>query len=205
LEEEHYVIDQAYDGKEGIRKIEVRDYDLAIIDLDLPEVPGEELVRKMRDLNLATPVIILTANDELGSKVNMLDVGADDYLTKPFALSELMARVQALIRRSQKQSFDSVLKKSDVELNLITREVFRQGHRIELQSKEFTLLEYLMKNSDCVLTKTQILEKVWNYQFDPQTNVVDVLVCRLRNKVDKDFEPKHIQTVRGFGYAFKTS
>jgi DNA-binding response OmpR family regulator len=196
LKDSGFVTDLATDGLAGLEFATAGQYDIFILDIMLPKIDGLSLIEKIREKEITTPVLILSAKRSLDDRVTGLQRGGDDYLTKPFAFSELLARVQALLRRSNKVVTNPTLKKADVELNLISHEAFRSGKRIELQSKEFCLLEYLMKNSDIVLSKTQILERVWNYQFDPQTNVVDVLVCRLRNKIDKDFEPKRIQTIR---------
>ena len=148
-------------------------------------------------------MIILSAKHSVDDRVRGLQAGGDDYLTKPFAFSELLARVQALIRRSTHTSEPTVLNFSDLSMNLLTREVTRGGKKIELQAREFSLLEYMLRNPRRVLSKTMILEHVWDYAFDPKTNVVDVLVCRLRNKIDREFDPKLIHTLRGFGYALK--
>jgi DNA-binding response OmpR family regulator len=157
----------------------------------------------MRKLKIITPVIILSAKRSVEDRVRGLEQGSDDYLTKPFAFTELLARVHALIRRSTGATTSTELTAADVSLNLLTREVIRGNEKIELQPREFSLLEYLLRNKDRVVSKTMILEHIWDYNFDPQTNVVDVLVCRLRNKIDRNFESKLIHTIRGVGYVLK--
>src|SRR5260370_39435503 len=152
---------------------------------------------------MQVPVLILISKATVDDRVKGLQAGGDDYLTKPFSFSELLARVQALIRRATHTSEPTVLSFSDLSMDLLTREVSRGGKKIELQAREFSLLEYMLRNPGRVLSKTMILEHVWDYAFDPKTNVVDVLVCRLRNKIDRAFEPKIIHTLRGFGYALK--
>jgi len=178
-------------------------YDAAIVDVMLPGKDGLTLIDEMRKLKIATPVIILSAKRSVEDRVRGLEQGSDDYLTKPFAFTELLARVHALIRRSTGSSASTELKAADVSVNLLTREVIRGNEKIELQPREFSLLEYLLRNQDRVVSKTMILEHIWDYSFDPQTNVVDVLVCRLRNKVDRNFETKLIHTIRGVGYVLR--
>jgi len=171
----------------------------------LPVMDGFTLLKKIREEKIRTPVLILSAKKSLEERVEGLQMGGDDYLVKPFAFSELLARVQALLRRSApvEPTEESKLSYGDLVMDLEKREVYRQGKKISLQVKEFALLDYFMRNPEKVITKSLILEKVWGYDFDPQTNVVDVLVCRLRNKVDKDFNEKVIQTHRGVGYVLK--
>ncbi len=203
FKEAGFALDHAEDGVSGLDLALTESYDAAIIDIMLPGLDGLSLIEKMRAEGLNTPVIILSAKRSVDDRVRGLQTGGDDYLTKPFAFTELLARVQALIRRAGGNTEPQVLKGGDVSMDLLKREVCRDGQKIELQPKGFSLLEYLMRNADKVVSKTMILEHVWDYSFDPQTNVVDVLVCRLRNKLDKDFQPKCIHTIRGVGYAFK--
>lgn len=202
---EGFTIDKAIDGNEAWIKLKNNTYDIIILDVMLPGIDGLTLLSKMREEKILTPVLILSAKKSLEDRVAGLQLGGDDYLVKPFAFSELLARVQALLRRasSQAPSEEKKLVYGDLIMDLEKREVFRQGKKISLQVKEFSLLDYFMRNPGKVITKTLILEKVWGYDFDPQTNVVDVLVCRLRNKVDKDFPEKIIQTHRGVGYVLK--
>ena len=204
LKEHGYAVDLCDDGKEALFLAGTTDYDLAVIDIMLPGLDGLNLVQQLRREGKDMPVLILSARASVDDRVKGLQAGGDDYLTKPFAFSELLARVQALLRRSNLGGKDPVkLQLADLSLNLLTREVERQGQSIELQGKEFSLLEYMMRNPGRVVTKTMILEHVWDYHFDPQTNVVDVLVHRLRTKIDKAFEPKLIHTIRGVGYVLK--
>lgn len=208
LTQSGYVVDHANDGEFAKDLIALNSYDLVICDIMLPKVDGLTLIEDFRKGNQKTPVLFLSAKRSVDDRVIGLQTGADDYLTKPFSLSELLARVQALLRRSntfniQNTSGPSTLTCGDIEIDLIKREVVRGDTIIELQLKEFSLLEYFVRNQGRVLSKTQILDKIWNYQFDPQTNVVDVLVFRLRTKIDKDFDKKYIQTIRGVGYVFK--
>jgi len=205
LKEAGFAVDHAVDGEEGLHLALHEPYDAAIVDIMLPKLDGLTLIEKMREQRVNTPVIILSAKRSVDDRVKGLQSGGDDYLTKPFSFAELLARVQGLIRRSTRTSAPAQLKAGDLSMNLLTREVCRGGEKIDLQPREYTLLEYLMRNKNRVVSKTMILEHVWDYSFDPQTNVVDVLVCRLRNKVDRDFEKKFIQTIRGVGYVLKTS
>lgn len=177
---------------------------LIILDIMIPKMNGLEVLAKVREAGKSTPVLILSAKRSVDEKVEGLQHGADDYLIKPFAFSELLARVQVLLRRQQPNLMaPTKLSQYGITLDLLKREVLREGKAIELQAKEFTLLEYFLKNPERVLSKTMILENVYNYNFDTQTNIVDVLVCRLRNKVDKDFTKKTIHTIRGIGYVLK--
>ncbi len=206
-----YAIDVAEDGETARDFISTTSYDLVISDIMLPKLDGLALIEDFRKKDQRTPVLFLTAKRSVDDRVKGLQLGADDYLTKPFSLSELLARVQALLRRTNlnTQQTNSVgsnatmLSVADLSLDLISREVVRGGKKIELQLKEFSLLEYFLRNQGRVLSKSQILERIWNYQFDPQTNVVDVLVYRLRNKIDKDFDKKLIQNIRGVGYVLQ--
>jgi len=198
-----FAVDYAADGEEGLQMALNFTYDAAIVDIMLPELDGLVLIEKLRRQGINTPVLILSAKRTLDDRIKGIQKGGDDYLVKPFAFSELLVRVQALIRRSSGTVEPSSLTYGDFSLDLLKREVIRSGQKIELQPREFALLEYLMRNSERVVSKTMILEHIWDFHFDPQTNVVDVLVCRLRNKVEKDFPNKMIHTIRGIGYVFK--
>ena len=203
LKESGFAIDHASDGEEGLHLALNEPYDAAIIDIMLPKLDGLSLIKELRRQKVNTPVIILSAKRSVDDRVKGLQKGGDDYLTKPFAFSELLARVQALIRRATGASEPSDLVVGDLSMNLLTREVIRGGKKIDLQPREFALLEYLMRNAGKVVSKTMIMEHVWDYNFDPQTNVVEVRICRLRDKIDKDFGVKLILTIRGAGYVLK--
>jgi two-component system OmpR family response regulator len=198
-----YAVDHAPDGEEGLHLALTEPYDTAIVDIMLPKLDGLTLIGKMRAANVSTPVIILSAKGSVDDRVKGLQTGSDDYLTKPFAFSELLARVQALMRRAGGISEPTRLSLGDLSMNLITREVTRGGRKIELQPLEFSLLEYLMRNAGRVVSKTMIMEHVWDYNFDPQTNVVEARMSRLRDKINRGFDRKLIQTVRGVGYVLK--
>jgi two-component system OmpR family response regulator len=198
-----YAVDHASDGEEGLHLALTQPYDTAIVDIMLPKLDGLTLIGKMRAANVSTPVIILSAKGSVDDRVKGLQTGSDDYLTKPFAFSELLARVQALMRRAGGISEPTRLNLGDLSMNLITREVTRGGRRIDLQPLEFSLLEYLMRNAGRVVSKTMIMEHVWDYNFDPQTNVVEARMSRLRDKINRGFDRKLIQTVRGVGYVLK--
>jgi len=199
LKEEGHAVDCAYDGEEGGFLAEVNEYDLVILDLMLPKKNGVAVCREIRERGVATPVLMLTARDSVEDKVRGLDAGADDYLTKPFAFEELLARTRALLRRSS-ESKAPVLKIADLELDPMSRRVTRSEQAIRLTTKEYALLEYMMRNPDRVLSRTRIGEHVWDMNFDPESNVIDVYVSHLRNKVDKGFAPPLIHTLRGQGY-----
>jgi two-component system, OmpR family, response regulator len=201
LKQSGFAVDRCADGEEGHTYASTTNYDAAIIDIMLPRLDGLSLVQQLRKEGVRMPIIILSAKASVDDRVRGLQAGGDDYLTKPFAFSELLARVQALIRRASNVSEPTRLTVGDLVLDLLTREVTRAGEKIELQSREFALLEYLMRHAGRVVTKTMILEHIWDYSFDPQTNVVDVLVFRLRNKIDKD--KKMLHTIRGVGYVLK--
>jgi two-component system OmpR family response regulator len=205
FKEAGFAVDHAADGEDGLYMALNEPYDAAIIDIMLPKLDGLSLIEKMRQNNMNTPVIILSAKRSVDDRIKGLQTGGDDYLTKPFSFSELLARVQALIRRANRISEPTDITVGELSLNLLTRDVLRSDTKIDLQPKEFSLLEYLMRNSGKVVSKTMILERVWGYNFDPQTNVVDVLISRLRSKVDRDFEKKMIHTIRGVGYVLKAS
>jgi len=203
LKEAGYVVDIAERGDDAFQLALHNHYDVAIVDLMLPGLDGLSLIERLRAQKIKMPVIILSAKRSVDDRVKGLQVGGDDYLTKPFAFSELLARIQALVRRSTAMSEPTTLSYGDLTLDLLSREVTRGGQKIELQAREFALLEYLLRNAGRVVSKTMILEHVWDYNFDPKTNVIDVLVSRLRSKVDRDFDRKLIHTMRGFGYVLK--
>jgi len=203
LEAAGFAVDHAPDGEEGLHLALTESYDAAIIDLMLPRLDGLTLIENIRNDRINTPIIILSAKGSIDDRVRGLQTGSDDYLTKPFAFSELLARVQALIRRSTGTSEPTTLSLADLTMDLLAREIYRSGKKIELQPKEFSLLEYLMRNVGKVVSKTMIMEHVWDYHFDPQTNVVEARVSRLRDKIDKGFGDKLIHTVRGVGYVLK--
>lgn len=203
LKEAGFAVDIRGDGQAGLDLALGFSYDAAIIDLMLPKLDGLSLIETMRDRNVNTPVLILSARQSVDDRIQGLQRGGDDYMVKPFSFSELLARVQALIRRDKKNTQPMFLRVGGLEMDLLKHEIYREGEKIELPAKEYSLLEYMMRHPGIVLSKTAILERVYDYAFDPQTNVVDVLVCRLRNKIDKDFEDKMIHTVRGMGYVLK--
>jgi two-component system, OmpR family, response regulator len=203
LELEGLPVDHAADGEKGLELALTGSYDASVIDIMLPRLDGLSLIEELRRRKINTPVIILSARRSVDDRVRGLQKGSDDYLTKPFAFAELLARLQALIRRTPGGAEPSRLTLGGISIDFLDREVVREGKKIDLQPREFALLSYLMRNAGKVVTKTLIMEYIWEYSFDPQTNVVDVLVCRLRNKLDKGFEKKMIQTIRGVGYAFQ--
>ena len=203
LKAEGFAVDHAENGEDGLHLALTEPYDAAVIDIMLPKLDGLALIERMRQEKKKIPVIILSAKDTVDDRVKGLQTGGDDYLTKPFAFSELLARIQALIRRSTNQSEPTRLVVGDVSMNLITREVAREDKKIDLQPLEFSLLEYLMRNAGRVVSKTIIMEHVWDYYFDPQTNVVESRIYKLREKIDKNFPTKLIHTVRGVGYVLK--
>ena len=202
LEEESYAVDLCAEGTQGLDLALSGSYDLVILDLMLPGLPGLEVLKGIRKEKIQTPVLVLTARSQVDQRVKGLDAGADDYLTKPFAIEELLARVRALLRRGSGEA-TGLLQVKDLILNPATREVTRGGQRIELTVKEYALLEYMMRNAGRVLTRPMIAEHVWNLDFDTFTNVIDVYVNYLRNKIDRGHEPKLIHTVRGSGYVLK--
>jgi len=205
LAESGYAVDVATDGERGVELALKGGYDAAIVDVMLPRLDGLALIDRIRARGVGTPVLILSARRTVDDRVKGLQAGGDDYLTKPFAFAELLARLQALIRRSTGQTEPTRLSLADLSLDLLSRRAERAGTPIDLRPREYGLLEYLLRNQGRVLTKTMILSHVWGYNFDPGTNVVDVLVSRLREKIDRDFEPKLLQTVRGVGYVLKAS
>lgn len=200
LKQEGYAVDHAADGDTGLSFATTTPYDAAVVDVMLPGLDGLSLVKRLRAARLEVPVLFLSARSSVDDRVKGLQAGGDDYLTKPFAFAELSARLQALIRRATRSPEATRLGVGDVELDLIARTVTVAGNKVELQPREFALLEYLLRHPRRPVTKTMILEHVWDYSFDPQTNVVDVLMHRLRAKVDPD--KKRIETVRGVGYVF---
>jgi two-component system OmpR family response regulator len=205
LKEAGYAVDTATDGEDGLGRISTTDYDVAIVDLMLPKRDGLSLIEEMRKRRIATPVLILSARRSVDDRVKGLQAGGDDYLTKPFAFAELLARVHALLRRAQGSSDTTVLTVGDLTVDLVSRKVGRGGRTIDLRPREFALLEYLMRNAGRVVSKTMILSHVWDYNFDPGTNVVDVLVHRLREQIDRDFDVKLLHTVRGVGYVLRAA
>src|SRR5262245_27956349 len=200
LREAGFAVDIATDGEEGLTTAIEQNPDVAIVDLMLPQRDGLSAIDELRRRGRSTPVLILSARRSVDDRVRGLQAGGDDYLTKPFAFAELLARVQALVRRASRTPEPTTITVDDLSLDLLTRKVTRRGTLIELRPREFALLEYLMRNAGKVVSKTMILSHVWEYNFDPQTNIVDVLVSRLRDKIDRPFETKLLQTVRGVGY-----
>jgi two-component system OmpR family response regulator len=204
LRQEGHTIDWARDGRTGLALLLEARHALAVVDVMLPELAGDELIRRARAGGLRTPILVLSARSDVQDRVAGLAAGADEYLVKPFSFVELVARIDALLRRADAPAAPVTrLEYQGLELDLLTRRARRAGRTIELQPKEFTLLEYLMRHPDRVMSKTMILEHVWDYTFDPQTNVVDVLVCRLRGKIDREGEPRLIHTIRGVGYVLR--
>jgi len=202
LEEEYYAVDLAYDGEEALDMVELYDYDLVLLDIMLPKVDGMTVLRRIRKAANSVPVLMLTAKDSIENTVEGLDAGCDDYLTKPFAFSELLARIRSLMRRGR-ETKPPILEVEDLRLSIHTHEVTRGGRKIDLTAKEYSLLEYFMRNPNRVLTRTMITEHVWDYHFDTDTNIIDVYVNFLRKKIDRDFNVKLIHTIRGVGYMLK--
>jgi two-component system OmpR family response regulator len=200
LKEQGYVVDHADNGKDGLFLAASEKYDAMIIDRMVPEIDGVTIIQTLRASGNETPMIILTALDKVEERVKGLKAGADDYLAKPYSFTELTARLEAITRRKSGEKATTRLTCGELEMDLLTRNVRRGGKEIDLQAREFALLEYLMRNSGTVVTRTMLLEHVWDYNFDPQTNVIDVHISRLRQKVDKGFDKSMIQTLRGAGY-----
>jgi two-component system OmpR family response regulator len=203
LREAGFAVDHEADGDAGLAAALRHPYDVAIVDLMLPRRDGLSVIEELRRRQITTPVLILSARRSVDDRVRGLQAGGDDYLTKPFAFAELLARVQALLRRSTRSAEPTTLTVADLTLDLLSRAVTRAGRTIELRPREFALLEYLMRNAGRVVSKTMILSHVWEYNFDPQTNIVDVLVSRLRDGIDRPFEHKLLHTVRGVGYVLR--
>ena len=203
LKEAGFAVDHAAEGEAGLTIALEQPYDVAIVDVMLPRRDGLSLIEELRRRGVATPVLILSARRSVDDRVRGLQAGGDDYLTKPFAFAELLARVQALVRRATRAPEPTSLTVDDLGLDLLSRRVTRAGTALDLRPREFALLEYLMRNVGRVVSKTMILSHVWDYSFDPQTNVVDVLVSRLREKIDRPFEKKLLHTVRGVGYVLR--
>ena len=199
LEEERYAVDVFHNGEDGAYWATVNDYDLIILDIMLPGKDGIEICNEIRHKNILTPILMLTAKTSVGDRVKGLDTGADDYLTKPFAFEELFARVRSLLRRNQAYK-TKTLKIADLELDPASRKVSRAGKKIALTGKEYALLEYLMRNKGRVLTETMIIDHVWDMNFDPESNIVNVYIHHLREKVDRGFGKKLIHTIRSLGY-----
>ena len=205
LKQEGFEVVCAYNGQDALQKVQLEKPNLIVLDLMLPEMDGYTFAKSLREKEIQTPILILSALRELDDRLKGLSMGGDDYLTKPFAMAELQIRVKNLIKRAQKTSEATQLVFQDLKLNRLNREVVRSNRRLDLQEREFVLLDLFMSNPNKIIGKQTILKEVWNYDFDPQTNVVDVLVCRLRNKVEKDFPSRLIYTVRGVGYVLKTT
>jgi DNA-binding response OmpR family regulator len=203
LEEQRWSVDLVTDGEEGESRAGSEAYDLVVLDMRLPGKSGLEVLHSLRGRGFERPVLVLTAQDAVDSKVTALRAGADDYVTKPFAFEEFLARVEALARRPGKRGEETVYRVADLELNRLSHEVSRAGQELQLQPREFRLLEYLMRHAGQVVTRTMLLENVWDYHFDPQTNVIDVHISRLRSKIDKGFTPPLLHTVRGAGYMIR--
>jgi two-component system OmpR family response regulator len=203
LREAGFAVDHAADGEEGLEAARTQPYDVAIVDLMLPKRDGLSVIEEMRRTGISIPVLILSARRSVDDRVRGLQTGGDDYLTKPFAFAELLARVQSLVRRASRTPEPTALTFADLTLDLLSRRVSRGATPIDLRPREFALLEYLMRSAGKVVSKTMILSHVWEYNFDPQTNIVDVLVSRLREKIDRPFQKKLLHTVRGVGYVLR--
>ncbi len=204
LEEDYYSVDIALDGREGARLALSEEYDLIILDIMLPFKDGISILKDIRIEKISTPVLMLTAKDNVSDKVLGLDSGADDYLAKPFAFDELLARVRALLRRNSTEK-KVVLEAGELQLDTQTHKAYRSGNEIQLTVKEYAILEYLLRNKNHVISRTKLSEHVYDYHFDSDTNVIDVYINKLRNKIDKGFDKQILQTVRGIGYVIKDS
>lgn len=205
FEENGFNVDISTNGNEGLYKLQTQNYDVAVIDIMLPGLDGLSILKEIRKVSINTPALILSAKQTVDDRVEGFRAGGDDYLVKPFAFAELLERIRALLRRNNGYSDISKIIGGEINIDVLKREVKRSGNLIDLKLKEYSLLLYFIENRDVVLSKTLILEKIWDINFDPQTNVVDVLVCRLRDKIDKPFDKKYIHTIRGIGYVFKES
>ena len=203
LQEAGFRISRAADGLDGLFRAKTEPFDLAVIDIMLPKLDGLSVIKELRAAKNTMPILVLSARDSVESKIAGLEKGGDDYLAKPFSFGELLARIQALLRRASRSAEPTTLVVGDLELDLLARKVTRSGQPIDLQPLEFQLLEYLMRNHGRVVSKTTILEHVWEYNFDTQSNIVEAGIFRLREKIDKPFEKKMIRTVRGFGYVLE--
>ena len=203
LSENSFSVDVAADGEEGFHLVLHMKYDLIVLDIMLPKMDGREVLEKIRSMDIQTPVIFLTAKDSESDIIHGLNLGADDYLTKPFSFNELLARIQAIIRRDKAVTYPSRLQMASLILEPDGHRVFREKTKIELTPKEYVILEFFMRHPGQIITRTMISEKVWDYHFDTSTNIIDVHVSHLRNKIDKDFEPKLLHTVKGVGYVLE--
>ena len=203
LKQEGFMVDHATDGEDGLHLGLHKPYDVAVVDIMLPKLDGLTLIEEMRLKKVRTPVLILSAKRTVDDRVKGLQSGGDDYLTKPFAFSELVARIYALIRRASGAAEPTRLEMGDLTMNLLTRDVSRRGKRIDLQPREFALLEYLMRSAGRPVSKTMIMEHVWDYNFDPETNVVEARICKLREKIEGGFDKKLIHTIKGVGYVLR--
>jgi len=202
LKAEGYYIDTASDGQEGLYYVKIADYDLIVLDLMLPKIDGITILKSLRNSKIATPVLILTARDSIHDRVTGLDAGADDYLVKPFSIDELLARIRALLRR-QGENKDNILTEDDLIVDTLTHSVVRDGREIEMTSKEYAILEYMIRNKGQILSREQIAEHAWNFDFDCDFNIINVYIRYLRGKIDDGFENKLLHTVRGSGYLLK--
>ncbi|MBW2042293.1 MAG: response regulator transcription factor [Deltaproteobacteria bacterium] len=198
-----FLVEHASDGETALQMALIESYDAAVIDIMLPKLDGLTIIDRLRAEAVMLPVIVLSAKSSVDDRIRGLQAGGDDYLTKPFAFSELLARIHALIRRANATPEPSILKHADLSMNILTRKVFRAGREIDLQPKEFALLEYLLRNAGRVVSKTMIMEHVWDYNFDPNTNIVEVSICRLREKIDRAFDQSLIHTIRRVGYVLE--
>lgn len=203
LKAEGWLVDHVADGRQALFQVAAETYDVVVLDRMLPNVDGLKILQTMRAAGDSTPVLILSALGDVDNRVKGLRAGGDDYLAKPFAFSELLARVEALSRRKGVVQETTELGVADLQMNLLARTVTRRGEPIELTTREFALLEYLLRNAGRVVSRSMLLEAVWDYNFDPQTNIIDQHVSRLRAKIDKDFDPPLLQTVRGMGYSLR--
>jgi len=202
LEEEFFSVDAVYNGRDGLEFATTEEYDLIILDVMIPFMDGITLTKELRKRKIQTPVLFLTVKDSLNDKIEGLDAGADDYLTKPFAFEELTARVRAILRRKENQK-STILTAADLKLDLIAHTVFRNNQEIILTQKEFSILEYLLRNKNRIVSRIKLIEHVYDYHFDSETNIVDVYINKLRSKVDQGYDKKLIQTARGSGYILK--